>query len=120
MQRHENNLSIPNIYSVVRFVGAYNCSDTSRFITLVALGDTLHKFDTSISQSIFLERFAVDKNCSVQSLINNISYLTPDIYEISVSFVEQFGGTHRSFCYTFLDRILEICDHMKSEELFQN
>ncbi len=53
MQRHENNLSIPNIHSVVRFVGAYNCSDTSRFITLVALGDTLHKFDTSISQIIF-------------------------------------------------------------------
>ncbi len=110
------------IDETIQYLSSRNLNSTSALIILVALGETLVQKNPLISPKIFLSKYLVLKGLDYNKLKTTLTRASSNTYLESLGLLEvlytSFSTTE--FAVDYFEKIIEIIDHLKNNDLFEN
>lgn len=110
------------IDETILYLSSRNLNSTSALIILVALGETLAQKNPLISPKIFLDKYLNLKGLDYKKLKTTLTRASSNTYLESLGLLEvlytSFSTTE--FAVDYFEKVIEIIDHLKNNDLFEN
>ncbi len=110
------------IDETILYLSSRNLDSTSALSILVAFGETLIQRNPLISPKIFLNIYINLKGLDYNKLKTTLTHASSNTYLESLGLLEvlytSFSTTE--FSVDYFEKVIEIIDHLKNNDLFEN